>query len=177
MSKFLSFYVAAVVQHHSDGEGFFVEAQPDDSPESVEAARQIVEASPYESASYFTVYGRREDGTTEAIADRAQRADAREIAALLTAGLPSERSLIEEAVADIAYIAGCKRHYSGDSRADISDYINWAHEFEATRVDHNGEYTYLGRAYSDTGSEYMSAVEDFATAKLGAAGNCHPEAD
>lgn len=35
-----------------------------------------------------------------------------------------------ETVADISYIAGYHKHYSGDSRLDISQYIRWAIEFE-----------------------------------------------
>ncbi len=35
-----------------------------------------------------------------------------------------------EAVADIAYIAGVKGYYGGDSRQDVADFISWAKEFE-----------------------------------------------
>jgi len=35
-----------------------------------------------------------------------------------------------ETIADIAYLAGTKGYYSGDSRADINDFIWWAKEFE-----------------------------------------------
>ena len=37
---------------------------------------------------------------------------------------------ILQTVADIAYLAGYKKHYSGNSRFDISEYIIWAREFE-----------------------------------------------
>jgi len=35
-----------------------------------------------------------------------------------------------QTVADISYIAGYNKHYSGNSRLDISEYIIWAREFE-----------------------------------------------
>lgn len=35
-----------------------------------------------------------------------------------------------EAVADIAYLAGTMGYYSGDSRADISEFIRLAKKFE-----------------------------------------------
>jgi len=35
-----------------------------------------------------------------------------------------------QTVADISYIAGTKKHYSGNSRFDIAEYIYWAKEFE-----------------------------------------------
>lgn len=41
----------------------------------------------------------------------------------------SKQKLLES-VADIAYIAGNSRYYSGNSREDISEFIYWAEEFE-----------------------------------------------
>ena len=35
-----------------------------------------------------------------------------------------------EDVADIAFIAGAAKYYSGDSREDIANFIAWAKEFE-----------------------------------------------
>jgi len=39
---------------------------------------------------------------------------------------------LHETIADLAYLAGVKQFYSGDSRADISMLISWAKEFEVT---------------------------------------------
>jgi hypothetical protein len=64
-----------------------------------------------------------------------------------------------EAVADIAYIAGTKKHYSGDSRKDISDFIKWATEFE--------EINKGVRWGEDEGKEdYIEAITDFAYQKI-----------
>ena len=43
-----------------------------------------------------------------------------------------------ETVADISYIAGCKKYYSGNSRVDISEYIIWAKEFEKKSTNREG---------------------------------------
>lgn len=65
-----------------------------------------------------------------------------------------------EAVADIAYIAGGRSFYSGDSRKDISDFIEWAVEFESHRnMSTEGVETYHG-------DDYMTAIEKFALKKL-----------
>lgn len=65
-----------------------------------------------------------------------------------------------ETVAEIAYIAGTKGHYSGDSRRDISDFIAWAMEFEThRREDAVGNETYFDK-------DYMTAIEEFANKKL-----------
>lgn len=70
-----------------------------------------------------------------------------------------QRALLES-VADIAYIAGGHKHYSGDSRKDISDFIAWAEEFEKLRqVDAEENETYNGK-------DYMTAIEEFTIAKL-----------
>lgn len=41
-----------------------------------------------------------------------------------------ENNKLLEAVVDIAYYAGDKGYYSGDSRADVIDFIWWAKDFE-----------------------------------------------
>jgi len=67
-----------------------------------------------------------------------------------------------EAVADIAYQAGVAKYYSGNSRTDIHNFISWAHEFEThRRVDADGNESYFGK-------DYMTAIEEFAVAKLNA---------
>lgn len=49
-----------------------------------------------------------------------------------------------EAIADISYIAGYEKYYSGDSRIDIKDFIFWAQEFEAKHAETNwGEDNYM----------------------------------
>jgi hypothetical protein len=69
-----------------------------------------------------------------------------------------------EAVADIAQMAGLYRHHSTDSRKDISDYIQWAEEFEQARVvDPDGNESYFGK-------DYMTAIEEFTLRKLEAEG-------
>lgn len=60
-----------------------------------------------------------------------------------------------ETIADIAYIAGVEGYYSGDSRADISDFIWWAKEFEKLHFDTN---------WGD--KNYMLEVEDYVKMKL-----------
>ncbi len=66
---------------------------------------------------------------------------------------------VTEAVADIAYQAGVARYYSGDSRADIAQFIAWAQEFEKLLVyDKDGNETYNGK-------DYMTAIEEFTLAK------------
>lgn len=42
-----------------------------------------------------------------------------------------------ETVADISYIAGNMSVFSGDSRADINEFIFWAKEFESTNSNTN----------------------------------------
>jgi hypothetical protein len=61
-----------------------------------------------------------------------------------------------ESLADIAYNAGINRFYSGDSRADMNNFIHWAKEFEAINKDTNWNE-----------ENYMLAIEDFAIVKLG----------
>lgn len=60
-----------------------------------------------------------------------------------------------ETVADIAYIAGCHKYYSGDSRLDIAQYCQWAVEFEKihNKTDWNE-------------ADYMLLVEEYADSKI-----------
>lgn len=60
-----------------------------------------------------------------------------------------------QSIADISYIAGYNRHYSGNSRIDISEYISWAKEFEVIheKTDWND-------------NDYMLLIEEYANQKL-----------
>ena len=60
-----------------------------------------------------------------------------------------------ETVADISYIAGYKKHYSGNSRYDISEYIHWVKEFE--QIHQNTDWSY---------EDYMLAIEMYADEKI-----------
>ncbi|MDD4972202.1 MAG: hypothetical protein PHT07_22470 [Paludibacter sp.] len=60
-----------------------------------------------------------------------------------------------ETVADISYIAGFKKHYSGNSRLDISEYILWAKEFEQLNKDTDWDC-----------DDYMLAIEKYANEKI-----------
>ncbi len=63
---------------------------------------------------------------------------------------------LNEAVADIAQIAGQKGYYSGDSRADIAEFISWAKEFEFKK---------LGVIWGES-EDYMDEIEKFTESKL-----------
>ena len=72
---------------------------------------------------------------------------------------PKTRELME-CVADIAFMAGAHDYYGGDSRQDISNFIQWAIEFESKRIENaDGSVTYDGK-------EYMDAINDFVNVKL-----------
>lgn len=60
-----------------------------------------------------------------------------------------------EAIADIAFIAGQKGFFSGDSREDIAEFIRWGKEFEAIHEDTDWDE-----------EDYTSAIEAFAANKL-----------
>lgn len=60
-----------------------------------------------------------------------------------------------EAIADIACIAGEMKFYSGDSRADISNFIYWANEFETKNLKTNWEEV-----------NYILAIQEFAKEKI-----------
>ena len=61
-----------------------------------------------------------------------------------------------EAVADIAYIAGNKKYYSGDSRADIRHFIELATEFEQLHKD-----TVWGQEL-----DYITEITKFADSRI-----------
>ena len=62
---------------------------------------------------------------------------------------------VSETVADIAYIAGTKGYYSGDSRADMRTFIWWAEQFETLHND------------NDWGKDdYIITIEDYTHQKL-----------
>lgn len=60
-----------------------------------------------------------------------------------------------EAIADIAFMAGQKGFFSGDSRNDIAVFIDWAKEFENVHEDTNWDET-----------DYQEAIEAFTGSKL-----------
>lgn len=66
-----------------------------------------------------------------------------------------ENKKMNETIADISYIAGCRRYYSGDSRIDMSVFINWAKEFEEV---------YKNEVWEDR--DYMLEIEAFANQKI-----------
>ena len=64
-----------------------------------------------------------------------------------------------EAVADIAFIAGTKEYYSGNSRQDIEDFIHWAEEFEL-------KWKNKDWGADDTFDDYMDEIIKFANKKI-----------
>ncbi|MCA0446601.1 MAG: hypothetical protein LCH54_10270 [Bacteroidetes bacterium] len=60
-----------------------------------------------------------------------------------------------ETIADIAYIAGYKKYYSGDSRVDMSEIISWATKIEEIHKE-NEWYD----------QDYMIEVEKYADQKI-----------
>lgn len=66
---------------------------------------------------------------------------------------------LNEAVADITYIAGYRRFYGGDSRQDIGDFISWAQEFENIWKDKDW-------GADDTMDDYMDEIGKFANEKI-----------
>lgn len=63
-----------------------------------------------------------------------------------------------EAVADISYIAGNKKYYSGDSRSDIAKFIEWAKEFERINKSVNWGV--------DDDKDYIESINEFALLKI-----------
>ncbi len=61
-----------------------------------------------------------------------------------------------EAVADIAFFAGEKKFYSGDSREDMGTFISWAKEFE---------FENRGVQWGEN-KDYMEEIEKFTFDKL-----------
>jgi hypothetical protein len=74
---------------------------------------------------------------------------------------PEERSLIQETIADIAYLAGRYGYYSGDSRADMQTFTDLAYRFEKKYrgIDWN-------ELVDEKHPDYMEAVEAFAIKEL-----------
>ena len=64
------------------------------------------------------------------------------------------RNLLET-LADIAYIAGTQKYFSGDSRTDIKEFIWWAQQFEE-----------LNRNTNWNSEDYMLEIEKFVNQKL-----------
>ena len=62
-----------------------------------------------------------------------------------------------EATADIAHMAGANKFYSGDSRADIAQFITWAKQFEAK---------YAGEQWGEQ-RDYIETIDQYAANKLG----------
>ena len=62
---------------------------------------------------------------------------------------------ILETLADIAYIAGDMKYFSGDSRADINCFIYWATEFEK-----------MNRKTDWDEVDYILAIEAFTESKI-----------
>jgi hypothetical protein len=66
-----------------------------------------------------------------------------------------EGNKLLETLADIAYMAGQRGFFSGDSREDIAEFISWAKEFEALNEDTDWDET-----------DYQLAIEAFMDNKL-----------
>lgn len=66
-----------------------------------------------------------------------------------------EDNKLFEAIADIAFLAGQRGFFSGDSRCDVAEFIKWAHEFEATHEDTNWDE-----------QDYCDTIEAFTLAKI-----------
>jgi len=66
-----------------------------------------------------------------------------------------ENREMHETIADISYIAGHRRYYSGDSRMDMSNFIFWAKEFEKMNQNEVWEER-----------DYMLEIEAFANKKI-----------
>lgn len=63
-----------------------------------------------------------------------------------------------EAVADIAFLAGEEKYYSGNARQDIADFIEWAKEFELINA---------GIEWGvNSDIEYIDAITEFAYSKM-----------
>lgn len=63
-----------------------------------------------------------------------------------------------EAVADIAFIAGEEKYYSGNARQDIADFIEWAKEFE--KINEGVEWGV------NSEMDYPDAIEEFTYSKI-----------
>ncbi len=63
--------------------------------------------------------------------------------------------MLYETIADISYLAGQNKYFSGDSREDIFNIINWAKEFEKVNL----------RIDWDT-NDYILIIEEFTLNKI-----------
>lgn len=72
------------------------------------------------------------------------------------------QGLLLETVADIAYLAGVARYYSGDSRADALRFIDWAQEFEASEYDKDD---YIGEIERFTARKIKETENDVRTGR------------
>ena len=63
-----------------------------------------------------------------------------------------------EAVADIAFLAGENKYYSGNSRQDMADFIEWAKEFE--ELNDGVEWGV------NSGIDYIDAITEFTFMKM-----------
>lgn len=63
-----------------------------------------------------------------------------------------------EAVADISFLAGEEKYYSGNARQDMADFIEWAKEFE--KINEGIEWGV------NSEKDYQDAVTEFAYAKM-----------
>jgi hypothetical protein len=66
-----------------------------------------------------------------------------------------EDNRLLEALADIAYLAGQKGFFSGDSRNDIAEFIIWAKEFEEIHDETDWDEV-----------DYIETIEAFTLNKL-----------
>jgi len=66
-----------------------------------------------------------------------------------------EDNRLLEALADIAYLAGQKGFFSGNSRNDIAEFIVWANEFEEIHDETDWDEV-----------DYMDTIEAFTLNKL-----------
>jgi len=60
-----------------------------------------------------------------------------------------------ETVADISFIAGERKYFSGDSRADVSNFVFWANQFEKENFNTNWDEV-----------DYRILIEKFTENKL-----------
>lgn len=60
-----------------------------------------------------------------------------------------------ETLADIAFQAGERHFFTGDSRADVSEFIRWVEEFE--RVNRDTDWNF---------SDYIVEIEKFTSNKM-----------
>ena len=82
---------------------------------------------------------------------------------LNTLSTEAQQYSLLEATADIAQTAGHMGYYSGDSRADVAQFITWAKEFEAANA---------GQDWTD--KDYIETIDNFTDAKLKEAANKEP---